>query len=71
MTCNDIVLHVSSELYIAPTNIYVHTEITAVLSLDATCMVSRNRSVVHVHSIQCVCVGHGGVGRGELLDGEL
>ena len=54
LTCSDIVLHVSSELYIVPTNIYVCTVITAVLSLDATYMVSWNHSVVHVHSIQVV-----------------
>ena len=49
----DIVLHVSSESYIVPTNIY--TIVTAVLSIDATCMVSWNYSIEYKYTSCSVC----------------
>ena len=61
LTCSTIVLHVSSVLYIVPTNIYSCHSST--VCIDSTCMVSWNYSVEYVHgdSVQFVCVlGEGG-----------
>ena len=59
LTCSNIVLHVSSELYIVPINIYSCHSST--VCIDATCMVSWNHSVEYVdeHSAQFVCVLRG------------
>ena len=56
LTCSDIVMHVSSELCIVPTNRYSCHSST--VCIDSTCMVSWNHSVeyVHEHSVQFVCV---------------
>ena len=62
LTCSNIVLHMSSELYVVPTNIYSCHSST--VCIDATCMVSWNHSVEyeHEHSAQFVCVLRGGGG---------
>ena len=56
---------------ISQTYTYVrYSNVTGVLSLDATCMVSWNHSVEYMYTQSRMCVWWGG-GGGDLLDDEL
>ena len=58
LTCSDIVLHVSSELYIVPTSIYsCHSSTVHRCHLHG---IMEPQCRAHSHSVQFVCVRGGG-----------